>query len=293
MSQAVRRLLGELQGRGDEGVPRSRVPRTCESLVQELQTCNAVRWRPAGSGQVLCVVNPEAMSAVVDRHFPLGLEDALDAIVDRATSVLTAGDAKLASRGACEGVFIRSTRSSARLRSADSTTEVPVADLTRAAGGAAVLLEDDRGWSFDGTVAVIENAEAFWRHDRVLDVDLAVYSAGRMSSRRLLEWLASSAMGACSFIHRGDYDPIGTAEYLRLAKACPGRVKRHMPEHLDDLIAQHGNRDLLRRQVDVLDQLRSFGDEPTVARLIDLWDRHQRALEQEILLVNDGASNPG
>ncbi len=287
MNQTARRLLNELQQQNNYGVARSRVPRTCNSLVQELVTCNAVRWRPAGSGQVLYVSDSEALKAVIHRHFPLGLDGTSDAIVDRATSVLATGDAKRARRGACEGVFIRSTRSSTSIRSVDGTTEIPVADLTRTAGGAAILLEAGREWSFTGTVAVIENAEAFWRHDRVLDVDLAIYSAGRMSSRRLLKWLASPAMQACSFIHWGDYDPIGAAEYLRLAQACPGRVKMHVPKHLDVLVAQYGNRVLLKKQVGTLDKLRSIVDNPTIAMLITLWDRHQRALEQEILLMND------
>jgi len=287
MNQSARRLLRDLKERGAEGVPRSRLSRACDSLVQELRTCHAVQWRPSGHGQVLSVMHPEALDAVVKRYFPLGLDDPLDEIVDRATAVLVGGDAKLARSGASEGVFLRSNRDATIVSTVDGVHQVPVAELTRVAGGAAILLDDSRDWTFTGTVAVIENAEAFWRHDRVLDVDLAVYSAGRMSSRRLLDWLASVPMEECTFVHWGDYDPIGAAEFLRLQHACPDRARMHLPPNLETLLASHGNRALLVKQRNVLDQIRNHAENSTIAKLIDLWDRHQRVLEQELLLLTD------
>lgn len=284
MNQAARRLLRELRDRGREGIPRSRVPRSCDSIVRELLTCHAARWCSSGGGHVLYAMHGSALDAVIDRYYPMGLDDPLDDILDRTTAVLLAGDAKMARRGACEGVFLRSAHSGTLVRSANGTKGVSVAELTETAGGAAILLDDEHSWSFDGTVAVVENAEAFWRHDRVLDVDLAIYSAGRMSSARLLDWLSSPWMQGCSFVHWGDYDPIGAAEYLRLQSACPGRVQMHLPENLEPLLARHGNRELLLKQKSVLDQVRGRPDDPAIARLIDLWDRHQRALEQEALL---------
>lgn len=284
MNQAARRLLRDLRERGIDGVPRSRVPRSCSALVDELQTCSAVKWRSSGGGQLLSVVHFPALDAVIARYFPMGLDDPLDEIIDRATAVLSAGDAKRARRGACEGIFIRSVQAGTVVRSVDGATELPVASLTATCGGAAILLDDDRRWSFEGTVAVVENAEAFWRHDRVLNVDLAIYSAGRMSSRRLLDWLASPLMEECSFVHWGDYDPIGAAEYIRLLNACPGRVRMHIPEDLDSLLARYGNRKLLLKQKSVLDHIRGHASDPAIAHLVDLWDRHQRALEQEALL---------
>lgn len=270
MNQAARRLLRELQDRGLDGVPRSRIPRTCHALVDELQTCKAVKWRSSGGGHVLCVTHALALNAVIERYFPMGLDDPLDEVVDRATAVLAAGDAKQARRGACEAVFVRSVRSGAVVRSVDGAKELPVGDLTATAGGAAIVLDDDHKWSFAGTVAVIENAEAFWRHDRVLDVDLAIYSAGRMSSKRLLDWLASPLMKECIFVHWGDYDPIGAAEYLRLLNGCPSRVRMHFPEDLESLLTRYGNRDLLLKQMAVFDQIRGHVDNPTIERLIKL-----------------------
>ena len=197
---------------------------------------------------------------------------------------MMSGDAKRAARGACEGVFVRSTRPGANVLSADGKTAIPVSELTASAGGAALLLDDDHAWSFAGTVALIESAEAFWHHDLVLDVDLAIYTAGRMSSRRLLAWLASTNMEQCRYVHWGDYDPVGAAEYLRIAGNCPGRVTMHLPANLDSLIAQYGKRDLITGQVSMLHDVRKHTHDPTISHLIDCWDRHHRGLEQEILL---------
>jgi len=292
MSQAARRLLRELLIAGPEGVPRSRVPCTCEGLVNELVTCGAVRKHTASRGVLIRIVDKSAFQACADRHFPMGLDDPIGSIDSRASAVLLTGDAKAASRCDCEGLFVRSTRPGTVVHSVDGLLSVPVAELTKDAGGAALLLDDDHAWRLQGRVAVIENAEAFWRHDRVLDVDLAVYAAGRMSSQRFLEWFASTPMTECSIVHWGDYDPVGTAEYLRLKTACPGRVEMYVPERLDELLARYGKRDLITKQVDVLHRVRHFAHDPAVDRLIRLWDRHQRGLEQELLLhLSDNSSD--
>ncbi|MEX2671414.1 MAG: Wadjet anti-phage system protein JetD domain-containing protein [Phycisphaeraceae bacterium] len=188
---------------------------------------------------------------------------------------------------------MRSTRPGVVVRAAEDGSTVPVADLTRLAGGAALLLDDERTWQFAGTVAVVENAEAFWRHHRVLNVDLAIYTAGRMSSRRLLAWLSSNVMSDCSYLHWGDYDPVGAAEYLRLCEACPGRVQMHLPNNLDALVARYGKRELLVDQLDTLRHVRHFTADAVIAQLVDIWDRRQRGLEQELLLRSEAGLRQG
>lgn len=290
MSQAERGFLKELRQAGYSGVRRSRISRGCQAIVEQLLTCNAVRWRPSGRGRVLQVIDEGALEAIIEQRYPLGLDDPQPAH-DRASAVWGTGDAKRAARGACEGIFMRSTRPGVVLRAAEDGSTIPVTDLTRVAGGAALLLDDERTWQFAGTVAVVENAEAFWRHHRVLDVDLAIYSAGRMSSRRLLAWLASDVMRDCLYVHWGDYDPVGAAEYLRLCEACPGRVHMHLPGNLDALVARYGKRELLVDQLDTLRHVRHFTADAVIAQLVDIWDRRQRGLEQELLL-RSGAGLP-
>ncbi len=163
---------------------------------------------------------------------------------------------------------MRSVKSGISILAGDAKA-VPVTDLTRLAGGAALLLSDELRWAFSGTVAVIENAEAFWRYERVLgDVDLAVFACGKMSSR-LVGWLASDLMGDCHITHWGDYDPIGVAEYVRLAQSCPGRVTFHSPPEVTDLLPKFGKRELITDQSEHLDRLRNKLQDPIVHRMVD------------------------
>jgi hypothetical protein len=152
------------------------------------------------------------------------------------------------------------------------------------AGGAAILLSGESRWRCSGLVATIENEEAFWSHHKVLpDIDLAIYARGRMSER-LLSWLASDELGGCRFIHWGDYDPTGVAEYVRLRNACLGRVTLHVPVDIEALLARYGKRELVEGQVSALQSLRSDSDD-VVQQLVRLFDLHRRGLEQELLLA--------
>jgi hypothetical protein len=157
------------------------------------------------------------------------------------------------------------------------------------AGGAALSLRDGLNWEFSGTIATVENEEAFWQHDVVLpEVDLAVYVRGKMSNR-LLRWLASERMASCHITHWGDYDPIGVMEYVRLRRACPGRVQLHVADKIEELLARYGKRCLVQadKQIQALCSLRSLNDDSTVQRLVRIFDRHGKGVEQEILLARE------
>jgi hypothetical protein len=88
----------------------------------------------------------------------------------------------------------------------------------------------------------------------------------------------------CQIVHWGDYDPIGITEYLRTVRACPNRVTFYAPLQIEDLLARYGKRKLIIEQTHYLDRLRDKIHDPIVHRMIDLFDRYRRGLEQEILL---------
>lgn len=285
MSETERRLLRDLRNAGAAGIVASRIGPSRRDTVEALETCGAVQWSATGRGARLLIRDALAFDRFAKSRYPLGLDYSLDEIEDRASAVAVAGNAKLAKAARCEGLFARSTRPGTTVRSRDERVTIPVSDLTAASGGAALLLDDEHQWTFTGSIAVIENAEAFWRHDRVIpDVDLAVFSVGMMSSRRLLAWLAS--LEGCSIIHWGDYDPVGVAEYLRLVAGCRGDVMYFMPPVVERLLPTHGKASLVTEQVEVLDRLRQATDNPTVREMMALFDKHRRGLEQEILLCD-------
>lgn len=291
MSHSQRRFLKQLLIAGADGVPASKVPSGCGGILRALQTCGATGSRPAGRGAVVFISNAEAFERFVSSSFPLGLDYDLDDVEDRASGVELFADAKTARRGRFEGVFVRSSSLDACLLSEAGT--LPVGQLTAIAGGAALCLGSGRAWSFRGVVAVIENAEAFWQHDRVLPkVDLAIFACGRVSER-VLSWLASAEMAECQFVHWGDYDPVGCLEYVRLCTECRGRVRMHLPPAVAELLPRYGKRQLILEQVPELDSLRATAGDESVAALLELFDTHRKGLEQEALLIARGNENEG
>jgi len=285
MGEVERSFLRRLRDAGPEGLAASSAPARCTPLVAQLTTCGAVEKRLGkGRGFRLHLRDLAAFASFIESQYPTGLDVAQEDLVDHASAVALLGDAKAVRHGSHHGVFLRSVKRHVAIERVDSGAVLPVGELTATAGGAAIVLAAGIGWRFAGTVVTIENAETFWRYEQVLpDVDLAIFTSGRMSERKLA-WLASPAMAQVRYLHWGDYDPVGAAEYLRLLAACPGRVRMHLPANLEESLAKYGKSSLITGQTEVLDGLRDCGDR-TVQELVRLFDRYGRGLEQEILLA--------
>ncbi len=289
MTSTEQAFLKALRDSGDKGIAESNVPRRCLPLLKRLESAACVRRLQGVRGASYLVIDAATLARFIEHEVPLGLDAHVDESASRAQAVLRVGNAKAVSAGDCMGVFVRSTKHGMTLTSHRGV--VDVSRLTEVAGGAALLLDNRTEWTFSGTsVAVIENAEAFWHCERVLPhVDLAIWTVGRMSARRLVAWLASPAMQHCQYIHWGDYDPVGVAEYIRLRDACPGRVVTWLPDDLEALLKRYGKKALLlnRGNLRVYSRIRRMTADPVVARLVQLFDVHHVGLEQEILLSDE------
>lgn len=287
MTTSEHDFLRLLRDCGDKGVAESRVPKGCLPMLRRFEGAACVRRIQGVRGASFFVTDAATLVRFLEHEAPLGLDARVDEAASRAEAVLRVGNAKAVSAGDCMGVFVRSTKPGMTLTSARGVLDV--SELTKVAGGAALLLEEGVQWTFSGTsVAVIENAEAFWHCEKVLPhIELGIWTAGRMSARRLLAWLGSRDMQQCQYTHWGDYDPVGVAEYIRLRDACPGRVTTWIPDDLESLLARHGKASLLlnRGNVRVYARIRHMTADPVVARLVRLFDTYHRGLEQEILLA--------
>lgn len=285
MSQVERRFLKKLRDSPDQSLLLSSVAKGCQDILEDMATCGAVRCRfvnRAGRVEICCQTT---FGKFVNSRFPLGIDTELNEVFDRAGAVIAFGNAKAIERGSEEGLFVRTAKTQVALHATDGK-ELPIGVLSSDAGGAALSLTKDREWTFSGTVAVIENQQNFWQHEKVLpDVDLAVYASGCMS-RRLVKWLTSESMLGCQIIHWGDYDPRGVVEYLRLFDRCPDRVTSFVPDNINQLM-KYGKRKLLQSQSRSLEKLRSRTEIPHVSRMLEVFDKHHKGLEQEVLLVVD------
>ncbi len=287
VNEIQRRFLRRLRDAQTQGLQRSSIPKSCDDLIESLQTCGAVEYSRGRSGRgiVLRVAGEQAFHQFVAARLPPGgLDVDVTTIPDRATAVAMLGDAKVIRHSIGQGLFVRSVKPDVEIRSADSEVSISVSQLTAEAGGAGVTLSSEKRWGFVGDIAVVENADAFWQHERVFpDVGLAVFASGNMSAR-LIEWLASPPMALCRITHWGDYDPVGVCEYVRLADACRGRVVSYAPSEIDELLPKRGKRALITRQTKYLDRLRCRVSDPHVRRMVGLFDAHRKGLEQEVFL---------
>ncbi|MDB5389031.1 MAG: hypothetical protein JWM11_4677 [Planctomycetaceae bacterium] len=286
MNETQRRFLRRLRDSQSSGIPQSAIPKNCTEVLAALQTCGAVEFKRPTSrrGLVLCVRSEEAFNKFVGARLPQGLDVDISAVSDRATSVVMLADAKAVRKGIGQGILVRSIKPGIEIYSTDDEDRIHVSDLTNQAGVAAIQLSNERTWGFAGDIVVVENEDAFWRYDVVLPkADLAIFGSGN-SSARLLQWLASPAMAQCRITHWGDYDPVGVCQYLRLVDACSDRVTSFAPPTIDELLPKFGKRELVTHQSQFLNRLRAHPSNSYVRRMVDLFDRHRRGLEQEILL---------
>lgn len=286
VNEVQRRFLRNLRDAQPVGLRRSSIPKSCTELIVSLQTCGAVEFKPAnrGRGVVLCIKGEQAFQRFIAARLPQGLDVDISSVLDRAAAVVMLADAKAIRRGVGQGIFVRSTKPDVAIQSTDGEVAISVSELTTKAGGAGIQLSPDKTWTFNGDIAIVENADAFWQHELVLpDVDLVILSGGNMSER-LVKWLASPAMSECRITHWGDYDPVGVWQYLRLLDACQNRVGIFAPPVVDELLPKYGKRKLVTRQSTFFDRIRTRTSNDYVRRMVGLFDKYRRGLEQEILL---------
>ncbi len=237
----------------------------------------------AGAGRRITVQNRQALAAFSRKLFPSGFEYTArtPGIMPRAHGVLAFRDAKTARTTWAEPVLLRGF--GAAVLSGPGGV-LPAAELSMLAGLAAIRLEEPFAWGFSGSVAVAENLEFFLSFEAAgLKCDLVIYAGGRLSDR-VIAWLASPLMEACSVIHCGDYDPAGLQEYLRLREAMGSRAGLYVPDNIERLLKKYGRAGLVRNQAHILSGIRSCAV-PEVLDVLDIIERYGLGLEQEVLLL--------
>lgn len=255
------------------------------NLLKSLFHADVLSEERSGRGYSIIVKNREALSSFIDKYFPQGL-----AIIAAGTMTRSQGVARLrnSKRGVLdsEPVFVIAKPQKVLSRNSES---LPIGELTATAGIATFLLEEkaEKYWAFTGAIALIENYEIFvnWLQTDI-PADIALWTAGRISSR-MINWLGSSIMRDCAYVHCGDYDPVGIDEFVRLNQRLENRVTFYIPNNIDLLFRMYSNQDLLKKtnSAKILQRLRQ-DRHPEVLQIINLIDQYGGALEQEVLLCS-------
>lgn len=277
---ALAKLLGTLLTEGS--APLSLFSASARAALSPQFAAGILREERFGAGTRVAVRNKAVLEAFAAQLFPSGLNIAPAGDTPRATAVGYYRDAKAAGATVAEPVLIRAFNNMKFERCGEA---LPAAALSAKYGVAAFLLKEPPFWGCGGTLAIVENLEPFLCFEKMkIAADAAVYAGGKMSGR-MLAWFASAEMSKCSFLHCGDYDPVGIDEYLRLKEACGARVKLHIPANIEALFKKYGKRELLTDSEAVLRRLRATKD-PDALRIIEQMNACNAGLEQEILLLD-------
>jgi len=285
MNRSVLKRLRELQR--NSTVPASKFSVSVQRSLTPLFDAGVLSKEASRGGAIIRLKIPDAVEPFILNNFPSEGNSQLVAESNRARSILASRDSKKGDASQTPFVVMRGFGNCV-LHHANSTYDA--ASLTDLAGVCAIKVDSNRFWSFEGSVALVENLEVFWNIERVIDVDLAIYLAGRISNK-ILDWFASNEMRKAKFIHLGDYDPVGLDEFLRMYGACGERVSLYIPDNIDYLFATFGNRDLIREKKKnqaLLGKLRSTNNKD-VLTILALIEKHGCGVEHEILLAYSNA----
>ncbi|MCB9609610.1 MAG: hypothetical protein H6716_23665 [Polyangiaceae bacterium] len=234
----------------------------------------------AGGGKRVTVANRDALVEWIGSHYPSGLDGHEPGLPPRAAAVADFRNSKAGQPLAARPVFMRGFRGAVLHR---ANGVFPLAELTAAHRLAGVLVEAATPWQVAGVLGLVENFELFMHAETVLPgLDAVLWTAGRLSQNRL-DWLA--AMPEVQIVHLGDYDPVGLDEYMRVRAAMPrGRARLFVPDDFEERLVRFGQSDLLVASSAVLQRVRATAPRD-VRAVLNIMDRHGKALEQEGLLI--------
>ncbi len=282
---AIDPLAGRLETLLAEGsLVASALSKAMRRRLVVLFEIRALTEEKAGGGRRVVLRDEPAVRTWIATEYPSGLRGVQAALPPRAESVANFADSKRGRRLAQRPVLLRGFGDAELRREQES---IPIGDLTDRYAVAAALIEKDRPWRLDGTLALVENFELFLHVERVVpDLTAALWYSGRID-QGLLDWVGG--MPAVRVVHVADFDPTGLDEYLRARATLGDRVSLFVPKDLPDLVSRYGQAGLLLRSRAVLNRLRKVED-PALQSVLEIMNMCGKGLEQEALLLGPGRS---
>lgn len=260
-----------------ESLPRSSLPK---GVLQPLQGAGVVQLEKSGSSYVVRGV-PGKLVDFVAQHW--GIRDLIrysQASPDnrsRASLSEIAGDSKALPNRPFDGIFIRSFQNCFVGNESLHKTPAGTAALVTLAELPNLRVEAP-------SLVAVENAECLWHFERMTRFfpDLA-----KMQYALVLRWhwgepwrnWLSAWRGQLLYIP--DYDPAGLRIFYSEVRPQRPDVRLLVPDGLETLIRERGDRKLFLKQERFLN---SLDDDPQVSPVVQLLRSSRKALEQEALL---------
>jgi hypothetical protein len=260
-----------------ESLPRSLIPK---SILLPLQGAGVVQLERSGSSYVVRGV-PGLLADFVMQHW--GVRDLLRYSLatpdnrSRASMSEIAGNSKALPNRPFDGIFIRSFENCflgnepLHKTPAGTAALVTVAELPRLRVEAQCLI-------------AVENAECLWHFECTTKYfpDL-----GKLSYALVLRWHWGEpwrnwlTTWSGQLFYFPDYDPAGLRIFECEVRPQRPDVRLLVPNGLESLLRERGNRDLYLKQERFLNTL---SDVPQIAPVVRLLRSERKVLEQETLL---------
>lgn len=186
---------------------------TLRAHIAPLVAGGVLDWKRRGAGKALIVADVERFREHLDRTFPAP-RGSVNHGSSRVRAVGEIRSTKALGGLNEETVSVRAWSNGTLLREGGV---VAAEEATRQFGIFTFVLRDRSPYTLTGPVALGENPDFFAYFETLnLRLPFCVFTNGRFS-RRFLGWLAAPQNAEATFIHFGDYDPVGLDEYRRFA----------------------------------------------------------------------------
>lgn len=261
-----------------EDVPKSAFGSVARRRLEPLFFTQAVQEERRGGGRVIRMTNRGSVDRFVAAEYPGGLFWESASPSEFEATVKT----KNSKRGHAE-FHVVLMRGSGQLVFPDGYV-LDFAPSQNAPGCVSFLLGDAVPRSHGiRRLVLVENLRLVPRFKEFCpEADAALWTAGKLPEA-VIAWLASDAWQGTSFIHAGDYDPVGVREFERLYAQLGERVTLHLPDNLAELFC-HASKKLLDQQDS--SRLRSQSSHPDAGcrLVVSLILEHGAGLEQQAIL---------
>jgi hypothetical protein len=266
-----------------ERVSASSVSVKMREILRPLLTAGLIKLDSSARGEVFVCTEAGLLLKWMHRNYPVSTgQFSADAVGGK--HLILSRDTKCRQRGERELALLFRGFEGATL--SRNGVCVPIAEMTKQHGVAAVALFPEDVFELSGTCAMVENADVFWRFSRAhgLPEDLVLLKSGRAPAA-MLSWMKRCA--DARFVLHVDYDPVGLDEYRRCREAVGSRVSLHLPPDLALRFAHFSNESLLAPEssLALLAEQRKDPD-PAIRSVIALMDIHHAGLEHEALLID-------
>lgn len=260
-----------------ESLPRSLVPK---SVLLPLQRAGVVQLEKSGSSYVVRGV-PGKLADFVAQHW--GIRDlrryALATPDNRSRASMSeiSGNSKTLPIRPFDGIFIRSFH--------NCFLGNELLHKTPAGTAALVTLSELPNLRVEAPYLIaVENAECLWHFERMTRFfpELAELQYALVLRWHWGEpWRNWLSKWRGQLLYIPDYDPAGLRIFYSEVRPRRPDVRLLIPDGLDTLIWERGDRELFLKQERFLN---SLDNDPEVSRIVQLFRSARRVLEQEALL---------